>query len=110
MTIESDHEPYNPGAALWKILPRNDDTAGKIDDAAQGLAGRAVALRRPRWRASTMRSMAAAPLPVTTRRLAPRARDRHRVLPFVARRIEEVSFPIGREHPKYTSWLPEGFA
>ena len=31
VTFESDHAPYNPGAAPWKILPRNDATKTAID-------------------------------------------------------------------------------
>ena len=50
-----------------------------------------------------------APLPVTTA-------DSRRALEIVtafyysSRTGEQVVFPIGRDHPNYHSWLPEGFA
>ena len=50
-----------------------------------------------------------APLPVTTA-------DSRRALEIVtafyhsSRTHQEVVFPIGRDHPNYQSWLPEGLA
>jgi hypothetical protein len=50
-----------------------------------------------------------APLPVT-------AADSRRALEIVtafyysSRTHQEVVFPIGKDHPNYRSWLPEGFA
>jgi predicted dehydrogenase len=108
VTIESDHSPYNPGAAPWTILPRND----KAKDA--------IALLLKDWQDVPPRfttQMArfhdtltkGAPLPVTTA-------DSRRALEIVtafyssSRNHEEVVFPIGTNHPNYRSWLPEGFA
>ena len=39
------------------------------------------------------------------RRFAPRARDRHRLLPFVRDRATEVGLPLGPGHPNYQSWV-----
>lgn len=108
VTIESDHAPYNPGAAEWKILPRNDKTRDAI----------AALLKDwpdvpPRFTTQMARFYdtltAGAPLPVTTA-------DSRRALEIVtafyhsSRTHQEVVFPIGRNHPNYQSWLPEGVA
>jgi predicted dehydrogenase len=108
VTIESDHSPYNPGAALWKILPRNNDTAAKI----------ATLLKHwqpvpPRFATQMARFhdalISGGPLPVTSA-------DSRRALEIVTAFYHssatrtEVTMPIGPEHPKYNGWLPEGFA
>jgi predicted dehydrogenase len=108
VTIESDHAPYNPGAAEWTILARNDKTRDAI----------AALLKDwqdvpPRFTTQMARFYdtltTGAPLPVTTA-------DSRRALEIVtafyhsSRTHQEVTFPIGRDHPNYQSWLPEGFA
>lgn len=108
LTIESDHAPYNPGAAEWTILARNDKTRDAI----------AALLKDwqdvpPRFTTQMARFYdtltTGAPLPVTTA-------DSRRALEIVtafyhsSRTHQEVTFPIGRDHPNYQSWLPEGFA
>jgi predicted dehydrogenase len=108
VTIESDHAPYNPGAALWKVLPRNDGTKSAILDLLQGWQD-----VPPRFTTQMARFYdtltTGAPLPVTTA-------DSRRALEIVtafyhsSRTHQEVVFPIGREHPNYLSWLPEGMA
>ncbi len=55
VTFESDHAPYNPGAALWKILPRNDEVKAADRCAAGQLASMCRRASRRRWRGSTMR-------------------------------------------------------
>jgi predicted dehydrogenase len=108
VTIESDHAPYNPGAALWKILPRNDETR----DAIAALLGdwKDQPSRFERQMALFHEALVTGgPLPVTTA-------DSRRALEIVtafyhsSRTHEEVEFPIGRDHKHYKSWLPEGFA
>jgi predicted dehydrogenase len=108
VTIESDHSPYNPGAAPWKILPRNDGTKSAIADLLKGWQD-----VPPRFTTQMARFHASltsgAPLPVSTA-------DSRRALEIVtafyysSRTHQEVVFPIGRDHPNYTSWLPEGVA
>ncbi|MBN9306387.1 MAG: oxidoreductase [Devosia sp. 67-54] len=107
LTIESDHAPYNPGAALWKILPRNDGTKSAIADLLKDW--RDVP---PRFTTQMARFYDAllgrGPLPVTTA-------DSRQALEIVTAFYysslthQEVVFPIGTDHPKYQSWLPEGF-
>lgn len=108
LTIESDHSPYNPGAAPWKILPRNDKTRDAI--AALLKDWKDVP---PRFTTQLARFhdalMSNGPLPVTSA-------DSRRALEIVtafyhsSRTHQEVVFPIGNDHPNYRSWLPEGFA
>jgi len=104
VTFESDHAPYNPGAAPWKILPRNDEIKQKIDALLEGWQPVA-----PRFETQMRRFHDAlegkAELPVTSA-------DSRRALEIVtafyhsSETREEVCFPVGPEHPKYHSWLP----
>lgn len=108
LTIESDHEPYNPGAALWKILPRNNDTAAKIATLLktwQDVPSR-FQTQMARFHDALL---SGGELPVTT---ADSRRSLEIVTAFYhsSATHEEVRWPIGRDHPKYKSWLPEGFA
>ena len=103
-TIESDHAPYNPGGALWKILPRNDATR----DAIAGLLADWTNVP-PRFQTQMARFhdslMNGGPLPVMTA-------DSRRALEIVtafyhsSETHTEVRMPIGPDHPKYRSWLP----
>ena len=108
VSFESDHAPYNPGAKLWKIEPRNAETAEKI----------AALLENwqhvpPRFTTQFARFHDAlegkAPLPVTSM-------DSRRALELVtafyhsSTTHEDVELPIGPGHPRYDSWVPPGFA
>lgn len=108
VTIESDHEPYDPGKALWKILPRNEATKAAIETLLadwQDVPSRFNTQMRRFWDALET----GGPLPVTSA-------DSRRALEIVTAFYQssethaEVSFPIGPDHPKYLSWLPEGVA
>ncbi len=107
VTFESDHSPYNPGNAPWKILPANDT------------ARDAIAALLKDWQHVPSRFetqmarfhdylMGRGPLPVTSA-------DSRRALEVVtafyhsSETRTEVSFPLGPEHPKYHSWLPAEF-
>lgn len=107
VTFESDHAPYNPGKLPWTILPRNDETKARIEALLadwQEVPSRFQTQMRRFWDALE----GTAPMPVTSA-------DSRRALEIVtafyhsSETREEVSFPIGAEHPKYRSWLPEGF-
>lgn len=107
VTIESDHAPYNPGAAPWKILPRNDAAKAAIDALLadwQDVPQRFRTQMRRFWDALET----GGDLPVTSA-------DSRLALEIVtavyhsSETHEEVQFPLGAEHPKYQSWLPEGF-
>lgn len=104
VTFESDHAPYQPGTALWKILPRNDETKARIDKLLDNWTD-----VPPRFNTQMARFHAAlengGPLPVTSA-------DARRALEIVTAMYhssethEEVRMPIGPDHPKYDSWLP----
>ncbi|HHY48760.1 MAG TPA: Gfo/Idh/MocA family oxidoreductase [Alphaproteobacteria bacterium] len=106
VTIESDHAPYNPGGAPWKILPRNEGTRSAIADLLKDWQD-----VPPRFATQMARFHAAletgGPLPVTTA-------DSRRALEIVTAMYhssethEEVRLPIGADHPKYRTWLPAG--
>jgi predicted dehydrogenase len=108
VTFESDHAPYNPGAAPWKILPRNDGIKAQID--ALLADWQPIA---PRFETQMRRFHAAlegqGALPVTSA-------DSRRALEIVtafyhsSETRTEVSLPIGPDHPKYRSWLPASHA
>ena len=107
VTIESDHEAYNPGAALWKILPRNEETKSRIAALLadwQDVPSRFQTQMRRFWDALE----GLGPMPVTSA-------DSRRALEIVtafyhsSETHEDVRFPVGPEHPRYASWVPEGF-
>jgi len=108
VTIESDHEAYNPGKATWTVLPRNDETKAKIEALLADwvdVPSRFETQMRLFW----MALEGLGPLPVTSK-------DSRRALEIVtafyhsSATRQEVSFPLGPTHPKYRSWLPEGSA
>ncbi|MGN6487026.1 MAG: Gfo/Idh/MocA family protein [Devosia sp.] len=108
VTIESDHEAYNPGRDKWKVLPRNDETKARIEALLAGwvdVPSRFETQMRLFWDALE----GIGPLPVTSR-------DARRALEIVtafyhsSATRQEVSFPVRAEHPKYRSWLPKEFA
>jgi predicted dehydrogenase len=106
VTIESDHAPYSPGNALWKILPRNDATTAAIALLLKDWVHvpQRFETQMARFHAALLGN---GELPVTTT-------DSRRALEIVtafyhsSETREEVQLPIGPEHPKYASWLPVG--
>ena len=108
VTFESDHSPYQPGTRPWTITPRSDEAAQRIVDLLADW--KPVA---PRFTTQMARFHDAltgtGPLPVTSA-------DSRRALEIVTAMYhssethEEVRLPIGPDHPKYASWLPEGVA
>ena len=108
VTIESDHDPYNPGAKLWTILPRNEGTKSAIADLLKDWKDvpPRFATQMARFHDSLETG---APLPVTTAD-SRRALEMVTAFYYSSRTREEVVFPIGMDHPNYRSWLPEGFA
>jgi predicted dehydrogenase len=108
VTIESDHSPYNPGAAPWKILPRSSKTGDAIVELLKDWKDVPPRFTtQMAWFHNAL--MSGGPLPVTTA-------DSRQALEIVtafyhsSRTHEEVVFPINRDHRHYASWLPEGIA
>ncbi len=104
VTFESDHAPYNPGAALWKILPANDATKAKIDALLTNWQDVPSRFQTQMARFHDYLE-GKGPLPVTST-------DSRRALEIVtafyhsSETRTEVTLPIGSDHPKYRSWLP----
>jgi predicted dehydrogenase len=107
VTIESDHAPYNPGHALWKILPRNDEVKAKIDALLANWTH-----VPPRFQTQMSRFYDAIegtrPLPVTS---ADSRRSLELVTAFYhsSSTHQEVVLPLGPDHPLYESWVPAEF-
>jgi predicted dehydrogenase len=108
VSFESDHQPYNPGDKLWKIEPRNAETADRI--AALLKDWQHVPSRYQTQFARFYDALeGTAPLPVTSA-------DSRRALELVtafyhsSTTHEDVELPIGPGHPRYDSWVPPGFA
>jgi predicted dehydrogenase len=104
VTFESDHAPYSPGSAPWKILPRNDVAKQKIEALLQDWQH--VPQRYQTQMARYYEAlMGRGSMPVTT---ADSRQSLEIVTAFYhsSETRTEVQLPIGREHPKYKSWLP----
>lgn len=107
VTFESDHAAYNPGDKLWKIQPRNPETAEKI--AALLKDWKHVPSRFETQMARFHDAlMGTAPLPVTS---ADSRRSLELVTAFYhsSSTNEDVPLPIGPGHPLYQSWVPAQF-
>jgi len=107
VTFESDHEAYSPGNKPWKILPRNDEAKARIEALLEDWVH--VPQRFETQMARFHDALEGkGKMPVTSA-------DSRRALEIVtafyhsSETRTEVHFPVGREHPKYRSWLPEGF-
>ena len=107
VTFESDHAAYNPGEKLWKIQPRNPETAAKIDALLKDWQH--VPSRFQTQMARFHDALTGAgPLPVTS---ADSRRSLELVTAFYhsSATNEDVVLPIGPGHPLYESWVPAQF-
>jgi len=108
VTFESDHAAYNPGDKVWKILPRNPETAAKIDALLKDWVH--VPSRFQTQMARFHDALTGkAPLPVTSA-------DSRRALELVtafyqsSTTHQDVELPLASDHPKYKSWVPAEFS
>ncbi|HEV7718555.1 MAG TPA: Gfo/Idh/MocA family oxidoreductase, partial [Arsenicitalea sp.] len=104
VTFESDHAPYSPGNAPWKILPRNDAAKQKIEALLHDWQHVPQRYQTQMARYHDALTGGGA-MPVTT---ADSRQSLEIVTAFYhsSETRTEVQLPIGREHPKYKSWLP----
>jgi predicted dehydrogenase len=108
VTIESDHDPYSPGAKPWRIIPASPE----IDAQIQGLLANWQPVP-PRFTTQLARFhdalLGKGPVPVTT---ADSRQSLEIVTAFYhsSETHTEVTLPLGRDHPKYKGWIPAGFA
>ena len=107
VSFESDHAAYNPGDKLWKIMPRNPETAARIE--ALLANWKHVPSRFETQMARFHDALVGiAPLPVSSK-------DSRRSLELVtafyhsSTTHEDVALPIGPGHPLYESWVPAQF-
>jgi len=107
VTFESDYAPYQPGTKPWRMLFASPEITAKADAL---LAGRPAAPSRYQGQFALLATAleTGGPLPVTTV-------DSRRSLELVtafyhsSETHEDVVMPIGRDHPKYRSWVPAAF-
>ena len=107
VSFESDHAAYNPGDKLWKIMPRNPETAARIDDLLKDW--KHVPSRFQTQMARFHEALLGMrPLPVTS---ADSRRSLELVTAFYhsSTTHEDVVLPIGPGHPLYESWVPAQF-
>jgi predicted dehydrogenase len=107
VTFESDHAAYNPGDKLWKILPRNPETAEKIAALLKDWVH--VPSRFQTQMARFHDALTGkGELPVTSL-------DSRRSLELVtafyqsSSTHQDVQLPLATDHPKYKSWVPAEF-
>jgi predicted dehydrogenase len=106
LTAESNRSPYNPGTAPWRFIA--------ADPARQAAIDAAVAEVRPapeRYAGQLLRLHEALTeggrLPVSIADARP-SLELITAAYHSARTGQAVRLPIGREHPLYRGWLPEG--
>lgn len=107
VTFESDHAPYEPGAALWKIGPRNDETREKIEALLKDWKD--VPTRFQTQMARFHDTLVhGAPLPVSS---ADSRRSLELVTAFYhsSSTQQDVVLPLEPDHPLYQSWVPAQF-
>jgi predicted dehydrogenase len=104
VTFESDHAPYNPGAAPWRILTASDAVRRRIDDVLADWRP-----RPSRFEAQMARFHDAVttggPLPVTAEE-ARAALELAAGIYHSAATGSDVALPIGPGHPAHASWRP----
>ena len=107
VTFESDHAPYNPGNKPWKILPRNDETAAKIEKLLANWTHVPSRFQTQMARFYDALNGDGA-LPVTS---ADSRRSLELVTAFYhsSTTHQEVTLPLGADHPLYQSWVPAAF-
>lgn len=107
VTFESDHAPYQPGTAPWKIVPASPEVDAQIQSLLDGWQH--VGTRYEGQFAAFHHALeTGGPLPVTTA-------DSRRALELVtafyhsSETHEDVALPIRPGHPRYESWVPAAF-
>lgn len=104
VTIESDHAPYRPGEADWRILGRTPEMEDKI--AALLADWQFVPSRHTtQLRLFHEAIVSGAPLPVTTAD-ARKALELVTAIYHSSRTGRDEILPIGARHPLYSSWAP----
>lgn len=106
VTFESGGGCYSPGDDPWTVLPANDAVAARIEGLLadyQPVGRRFLGQMDAFHEALNGR----APVPVTIAD-ARRALELATAFYQSAQTGADVSLPIGPDHPKYTSWRPNG--
>ena len=107
VTFESDHAPYQPGTLPWRIIPASDAVDADIKRLLAGWLPQPFHYEGQFQRFHDA-LVSGGPLPVTTE-------DSRRSLELVtafyhsSETHTDVELPIGRDHPKYSSWVPAQF-
>jgi predicted dehydrogenase len=107
VTIESDHDPYSPGAKPWRIIPASPEIEARIQDLLADWKP-----VPPRFTSQLARFhdalLSNGPMPVTT---ADSRQSLEIVTAFYhsSETHTEVTLPLSPDHPKYKSWIPAAF-
>ena len=103
VTFESSHDPYQPGTALWQIIPAADEAMARVDAclAEHWVPGPAT------FRAQMARFHRAltdnTALPVTSAD-ARRSIELLTAIYHSSETRSDINLPIGPDHPKYRGW------
>jgi predicted dehydrogenase len=107
LTIESDHAPYRPGEAEWRIMAKTPEIERGIAEVLhdwQFVPSRHTTQLRLFHEAI----VTGGDLPVTTGD-ARRALELVTALYHSSATGTDVALPLGPEHPYYESWIPAAF-
>jgi predicted dehydrogenase len=105
-TVESDHAPYSLANNAWAFAARAPTTQAQLEDVLAGVKGAKTGF------AGMFEALADALDGTGGREVT--LEDGRRSLEFVtavyasARSNRPVQLPLGRDHPMYEGWLPEG--
>lgn len=104
VTFESNQAAYSPGDGPWRIVPANEDIAGKIDALIKDMppVGRRFTGQMEAFYHALEKGER---LPVT----AEDARASLELLAAIYHSSEthsDITLPITQEHPKYKTWRP----
>lgn len=102
VTMESDHSPYNPGGAPWRILARKDSIVGDVGrivsetkEYEHGFSGQLL---------EYYDTFIENTQPPVTLHDARASIELATAMHFSSRTGSEVVLPIGKQHPYYSGW------
>jgi hypothetical protein len=102
VTMESDHSPYNPGGAPWRILVRKDSIVGDVERIVAGVKEQEHCFSGQllEYYGTITKNIR----PPITLHDARASIELATAMHFSSRTGSVVVLPIGKQHPYYSGW------